>query len=69
MNTDLRHFVTQIFSIVLGCLMLVSFFAFVSIPYSLGAHPGEARVAQQPLAAAGVQVAGVEPLAGNAVRL
>lgn len=41
MNTDLHHFVTRFLSVVFATLMSVSFVAFVSIPYSLGGHPGE----------------------------
>jgi hypothetical protein len=46
MNSDLRQFVTQTLSLVLGTLMLTGFFAFVTIPYSLGGHPGDAISSQ-----------------------
>lgn len=45
MNSDLRQFATKYLSVVFATLMSVSFFAFLSIPYSLGAHPGEDMVA------------------------
>jgi hypothetical protein len=48
MNSDLRHFIGKYLSIVFGTLLSVSFVAFVSIPYSLGAHPGEDAVAITP---------------------
>jgi hypothetical protein len=35
MNSDLRQFVTQYLSVVLGTFMVVCFVAFVSIPYTL----------------------------------
>lgn len=38
MNPDLRHFASQYLTLVFGTLLAVSFVAFVSIPYSLGAH-------------------------------
>ncbi len=41
MNTDLSRFVTKYLTIVMTTLMSVSFVAFVSIPYSLGGHPGD----------------------------
>ncbi|BCO28961.1 hypothetical protein MIZ03_3871 [Rhodoferax lithotrophicus] len=41
MNTHLQQFVTKYLSVVFATLMSVSFFAFLAIPYSLGAHPGE----------------------------
>lgn len=46
MNSDLKQFARKYLSIVTSTLMLVSFFAFVSIPYSLGGHPGEVNLAQ-----------------------
>ncbi|MDD2919202.1 hypothetical protein [Rhodoferax sp.] len=58
MNSDLRNFVTQYLSIVLGTLMSVSFFAFIAIPYNLAGHPGENPMAQAPtvVTAAALQV-------------
>lgn len=47
MNNDLRQFVMPYLTIVLGTLMVVSFVAFLSIPYSLGSHQGDARVTQE----------------------
>jgi len=55
MNSDLQHFVTKFLSVVFATLMSVSFVAFLSIPYSLGGHPGEdnmEQTAQQTLVAA-----------------
>ena len=46
MNSHLKQFVTQYLTVVFATLLSVSFFAFLSIPYSLGGHPGEERVAQ-----------------------
>jgi hypothetical protein len=46
MNSDLLQFAQKYLSIVFATLMSVSFVAFLSIPYSLGAHPGDARVSQ-----------------------
>ena len=43
MNSDLRQFVTQFLSVVVTTLMVVSLVAFLSIPYSLGGHPGDRR--------------------------
>lgn len=48
MNPYLRQFVTQTLSLVFGTLMLAGFFAFVTIPYSLGAHPGDEISSQAP---------------------
>ena len=47
MNSYLLRFIKQYLSVVFSTLMLVSFFAFLVIPYSLGAHPGDERVAEQ----------------------
>lgn len=46
MNSDLKQFVIKYLSVVTATLMLVSFFAFVSIPFSLGGQPGEVNLAQ-----------------------
>jgi hypothetical protein len=43
MNIDLHRFVTKYLSVVFATLMAASFFAFVSIPYSLGGDPGDRR--------------------------
>jgi hypothetical protein len=48
MNSYLRQFVTQTLSLVFGTLMLVGFFAFITIPYSLGGHPGDEISSQAP---------------------
>ncbi|MDD5028373.1 MAG: hypothetical protein PHH58_02555 [Rhodoferax sp.] len=46
MNSDLKQFASKYLSLVAGTLMVVSFVAFISIPYSLGGHPGESNVAR-----------------------
>lgn len=47
MNTYLLRFIKHYLTLVFGVLMVVSFFAFLAIPYNLGGHPGEERVAEQ----------------------
>ena len=47
MNASLLRFIKHYLTVVFFTLMLVSFFAFLVIPYSLGGHPGEERVAEQ----------------------
>lgn len=42
MNTSLRQFIGAYLGVVLGTLILVAFVAFVSMPYTLSRHPGEA---------------------------
>ena len=51
MNTDLRRFVLNYLRVVLGTSALVVAVAFVSIPWSLGRHPGEAAPTGVPSAA------------------
>jgi hypothetical protein len=43
MNASLRMFIYQYAGVVLAALVPVIFTAFLSIPYSLGGHPGDAR--------------------------
>ena len=43
MNVSLRTFVYQYLGVVSAALMPVVLAAFVTIPLSLGGHPGEAR--------------------------
>jgi hypothetical protein len=43
MNTAVRHFVHQYLLVVLLALIPVVLTAFLSIPFSLGGHPGEPR--------------------------
>jgi hypothetical protein len=43
MDSSLRVFVRQIMSAVAAALVPVVLIAFLSIPYSLGGHPGEER--------------------------
>lgn len=40
-----QPFLARMFSVVLGTLLFVMSVAFISIPISLGGHPGEAIVA------------------------
>jgi hypothetical protein len=48
MNHDLRNFITTIITrAVLPTLLLVASVAFISMPYTLGHHPGEAGAVQQ----------------------
>jgi hypothetical protein len=44
MNTDLKAFVFQLLRVAVMTLMPVAFTAFATMPYTLGGHPGEARV-------------------------
>ncbi len=48
MNTSLRNFIATYLGVVLGTLFVVAFIAFVSVPYTLGRHPGEAPAVTQP---------------------
>ena len=45
MNSSLRLFIRQVLNVVLAALVPVVLVAFLSIPYSLGGHPGEDRTA------------------------
>lgn len=47
MNPDLKSFIHAVLNAVLPTLFVVAVTAFVSIPYTLGHHPGEAS-AQKP---------------------
>jgi len=51
MNLSLRLFIHQLLGVTLGALVPVVLVAFLSIPYSLGGHPGDERT----VAAAGSQ--------------
>lgn len=43
MNTDLRNFIVSVLTrAVLPTLLLVAAVAFITMPYTLGHHPGEA---------------------------
>jgi len=46
MDNPLRSFIRQWLRVALAALLPVLALAFVSIPYSLNGHPGEARLAQ-----------------------
>jgi hypothetical protein len=45
MHASLRLFINQYLGVVIATLMPVMLIAFLSIPFSLGGHPGEARPA------------------------
>jgi hypothetical protein len=45
MDATLRVFVSQYVGAVIATLMLVFVVAFLSMPFTLGGHPGEARPA------------------------
>ncbi|MBL0121748.1 MAG: hypothetical protein IPP88_03130 [Betaproteobacteria bacterium] len=45
MDASLRVFVSQYVGAVVAALMLVFVVAFLSMPFTLGGHPGEARPA------------------------
>jgi hypothetical protein len=47
MNADLKNFAMPVLRVIAATLFLVFCVAFVSVPYSLGALPGEPVVAQQ----------------------
>ncbi|MDI1272888.1 hypothetical protein [Polaromonas sp.] len=46
MNQDLRAFIFSMVRIVLPAVFLVAMMAFVSIPYTLGHHPGDPVAAE-----------------------
>jgi hypothetical protein len=48
MNSSLRLFICELLGVVLAALVPVVLVAFLSIPYSLGGHPGEDRTATAP---------------------
>ncbi len=48
MVTPLRMFVSQFVGVVAAVVTVVAVIAFLSIPFTLGAHPGEARPADLP---------------------
>lgn len=41
MDNDLRHFLAQLLGVVAMALLPVVFVAFITMPLSLGRHPGE----------------------------
>ena len=43
MHPELAHFIGQMLRVVLATLMPVALLAFLSMPLSLGGHPGEPR--------------------------
>ncbi len=50
MVTPLRMFVSQFVGVVAAALTPVAVVAFLSIPFTLGGHPGELRPADTPAA-------------------
>ena len=42
MHSDLRHFLTQLIGLVAMALVPVVLTAFLTIPFNLGRHPGDA---------------------------
>ena len=49
MVTPLRMFVRQFVGVVAAALVPVALLAFLSVPLTLGAHPGELRPADAPV--------------------
>ncbi len=45
MHPVLKHFITQYVAVIGATLLPVIVLAFLSMPYILGSHPGEARIA------------------------
>ncbi len=50
MHSALRLFIRQFTGVVLATLVPVALVAFLSIPYSLGGHPGDERLPNRPAA-------------------
>jgi hypothetical protein len=48
MNSSPRLFIRQLLGVMLAALVPVVLMAFLSIPYSLGGHPGEERTSAAP---------------------
>ncbi len=44
MNPSLKLFIRQMLGVVMAALVPVVLVAFLSIPYTLGGHPGDERV-------------------------
>ncbi len=49
MNSSLRLFIRQFLGVLLASLVPVVLVAFLSIPYSLGGHPGDDRTLAAPV--------------------
>ena len=49
MNTDLGHFLRPLLLVVASTLFAVFTVAFLSLPYTLGSHPGDPHLTQQGL--------------------
>lgn len=50
MDASLRLFIRQFCGVVLAALVPVILIAFMSIPFTLGGHPGDVRPAAAPVA-------------------
>lgn len=50
MDSSLRLFIYQFGGVVLAALVPVILIAFMSIPFTLGGHPGDVRSAAAPVA-------------------
>jgi hypothetical protein len=50
MDTSLRLFIRQYLGVVIATLAPVVLIAYLSIPFTLGGHPGAARTANAPVA-------------------
>jgi len=46
MNVDLKHFVQPLVQVIAATLFAVFTVAFLSVPYTLGAHPGDPQTGQ-----------------------
>ncbi len=46
MQADIQYFIQPIARVIVTTLFAVFTVAFVSVPYSLGAHPGDPQTAQ-----------------------
>lgn len=50
MHPELKQFITQYVAVIGAAMLPVIVVAFLSMPYTLGGHPGEARIAaEQPV--------------------
>lgn len=49
MDSSLRLFIRQYIGVVFATLVPIVLVAFLSIPYTLGGHPGDERIANAPI--------------------
>lgn len=47
MNTDLKNFLQPLVQVIAATLFVVCTVAFLSVPYTLGQHPGDPQVVSQ----------------------